>query len=56
MAKCADCRDGEHEDYDLNIELVIIREPGTGRWIKRAWLCKEHRQMYHDDGYDIEKA
>lgn len=51
--RCADCRDGEHENYDENIELVALRNPETKKFVKRAWLCKEHRKMYDEDGYEI---
>ena len=54
--RCADCRDGEHENYDEKIELVVVRDPETKRFIKRAWLCKEHRDMYSNDGYEILKG
>ena len=54
--RCADCRDGEHEDYDLDVELVIVKEEGSGRWIKRAWLCKDHRDMYEGDGFEVKKT
>ena len=50
---CADCRDGEHDDYTEDIQLTVVRDPDTNRLIKRAYLCKEHRAMYLDDGYDI---
>ncbi len=53
---CNDCKDGEHENYDNNLELVIVRDPETKRWVKRAWLCKEHRDMYGADGYEVKKS
>jgi hypothetical protein len=51
--RCADCRLGEHENYDDDIQLVVVRDPEAGRILKRANLCEEHREMYHSDGYRI---
>ena len=51
--RCADCRDGDHDNYDDNVALVFVRDPETKKMIKRANLCGEHRQMYADDGYEI---
>lgn len=56
MAKrCADCRNGEHENYDDNVELVVVHDPETNRIAKRANLCREHRRMYSMDGYRLHK-
>lgn len=49
--RCSDCRDGEHDNLDEDVKLVIVREPETGRMVKRAYLCGEHREMYSSDGY-----
>ena len=54
--RCAECKDGEHENYDEKIELVVVRDPETKIFVKRAWLCKEHREMYSSDGYEILKG
>lgn len=54
-AKCFECRMGEHADFDDDIKLVEIRyadEP-TGKFVKRAKMCAEHRDMFADDGYDV---
>jgi hypothetical protein len=55
--RCADCRDGEHDNYDDDVRLVVVRNPDTNRLVKRAYMCKEHRTMYGDevsgDGYDV---
>ncbi len=53
MKRCNDCRDGDHENYDEDIQLAIITEPENGRLVKRALLCGEHREAYADDGYDV---
>ena len=51
--QCSDCRDSEHDNYDDQVELVIVRDPETGKMVKRAYLCKEHVSMYLDDGYEL---
>lgn len=51
IKRCADCRNGEHENYDNNIKLVYIRD--GNRICKRAYLCQEHRNMYFMDGYSV---
>ena len=55
MKRCADCRNGEHENYDENIRLVTLRNPDTKKLFKRAYLCKEHRDMYAGDGFEVLK-
>ncbi len=51
---CADCRDGEHENYDDDVELVIVRDPDKpSPWFKRAYMCGQHRGMYLEDGYEL---
>ena len=51
--QCADCRDGEHDNYDDRVVLVVIRDPDTKKLIKRCYMCEEHRKMYDYDGYDV---
>lgn len=54
MAKqCADCRDGEHDNYDDDVMLVYVKDPETGKMRKRSYMCESHRQMYSDDGYEV---
>ena len=53
MKRCADCRDGEHENYDDDVMLVVVRDPETKNTVKRANLCNEHRGAYLDDGYEV---
>ena len=53
MKRCADCRDGEHTNYDEDVRLVVVRDPETRKILKRAYLCDLHRSMYDDDGYTI---
>ena len=50
---CCDCRDGEHENIDDDVQLVIIRDPETNKMLKRGYVCREHRRMYDLDGYEI---
>jgi len=53
MKRCADCRDGEHENYDEDVRLVVIKDPETKRLVKRANMCGEHIEMYCVDGYQV---
>jgi len=53
MKQCADCRDGEHENYDDDVKLTVIKDPNTQKLVKRSYMCGEHRTMYFDDGYSI---
>jgi len=54
--RCADCRNGDHPDYDDDVRLVYMRDPETKKIVKRAYLCKEHRDMYLDDGYEVKEC
>lgn len=51
--QCCDCRNGDHENYDNDIILVVIKDPETGKLVKRGRLCGEHRAMYRTDGYSV---
>jgi len=51
--QCFECRDGEHDNYDDNVELVTIKDPDTKKIVKRGYLCGEHQTMYLDDGYEL---
>jgi len=53
MKRCADCREGEHENYDENIKLVVVRDPNTNHLVRRAYMCELHREAWTDDGYTI---
>lgn len=55
MRQCCDCRDGEHDNYDDDVILTTVREPDTGRLLKRGYLCESHRIMYEDDGYILKE-
>lgn len=51
IRRCCDCRDGEHDNYDDDVKLTIVREPDEKGFLKRGYLCENHRVMYEDDGY-----
>lgn len=53
MKHCADCRAGEHDNYDDDVKLVVLRDPDTNRIVKRSYMCTNHRRMYDYDGYEI---
>ena len=55
---CADCRDGEHDNYDDDTIFVVVRDPnkeGRGKIIKRSYMCAHHREIYLDDGYEVKE-
>ena len=54
MKQCADCRDGEHDNYDDDVRLVRVTDPDTKKMVKRSYMCEGHRAMYIDDGYKVE--
>ena len=54
MAKqCADCRDGEHENYTDDVRLVYVKDPDTSKMVKRSYMCSDHVSQYLDDGYIV---
>jgi hypothetical protein len=53
MKQCADCRDGEHDNYDDDVHLVFVRDPDTQKMVKRVYMCEQHRDMYESDGYEV---
>lgn len=53
MRHCAECRDGEHDNYDDDIRLSVVRDPDTGKRVKQSNLCEHHREAYRQDGYDV---
>ena len=52
--QCADCRDGEHDNYTDDVWLVFVRDQKTKKVVKRSWMCSEHVSCYLDDGYEVE--
>ena len=53
---CADCRDGEHENYDDDVKLVMVKDPDERQFLKRAYLCGEHREMYAMEGCEVKSC
>jgi len=52
--RCCECADGEHENFDEDVRLTIVRDPEINSvCIKVGWMCSEHRDMYEIDGYDL---
>lgn len=51
--RCAECRDGEHDNYDDDVHLTLVRDPDRNCLVLRAYLCGEHRDMRRNDGYDV---
>lgn len=49
--QCCDCRNGEHNNYDDNIKLVVVKDPDTNKIVRRGYMCEHHRIAYSDDGY-----
>jgi hypothetical protein len=54
--RCCECRDGEHENLSDDVRLYVVREPSTGRMIRRGYLCAEHVSTNLEDGYAVEGA
>lgn len=53
VKQCAECRDGEHENYTDQVDFCIVRDPETGKVIRRAYLCTDHQAAFLDDGYEL---
>ena len=54
--RCCQCRAGEHDNYDDDVRLVVVRDPDTG-WIRlRGYCCANHRVAFADDGYKIDEV
>jgi len=53
MKHCAECRNAEHTNFDEDVRLTIVRNPDTNRIYRRAYMCNEHREMYHMDDFDV---
>ncbi len=48
---CADCRDGEHDNITDDVKIVTVKDPDTGKLIKRSYMCSDHVEGYLMDGY-----
>lgn len=55
---CTDCRDGEHENYDDDIDFVIVRDPDAkgGGFVKKGYMCASHIEMYESDGFEVKSV
>lgn len=53
VKQCADCRNGEHDNYTDDVTLVFVRDLDTKKIIKRANMCSQHIEMYLGDGYEV---
>jgi len=54
MAKqCCECRSGEHDNYDEDVQAAVVIDPDTRKIVKRGNLCGEHRVMFQFDGYTV---
>ena len=53
MRRCFECKAGEHENYDDDIVLTIIKDPINKKIFKKGYMCHEHRMMYLDDGFIV---
>lgn len=51
--RCAECRDGDHENYDDDVQLTLVRDPDTKKIVLRAYLCGDHRAARRYDGYMV---
>jgi phenylacetate-coenzyme A ligase PaaK-like adenylate-forming protein len=49
--KCFECRKGEHEDYDDDVQHYDIIDPKTNKRINCGRLCSTHVDMFLMDGY-----
>jgi hypothetical protein len=50
---CFECKAGEHDDMVTGAEVVIVRDPDTGKMHMRAKLCSDHISIMLDDGYTV---
>lgn len=50
--RCAECRNGEHDNYNDNVRLVVVKNPDGGR-VRRLLMCEDHVTACLDDGYEV---
>jgi hypothetical protein len=50
---CCECRKGEHDNYDEDVVLTVVRDPETNKVALRGYLCANHREAFAMDGYDL---
>ena len=51
--QCCECRKGEHDNYDDDVELCIVRDPDTKKIVLRGYICRGHDMMFREDGYIV---
>lgn len=49
--RCSECRDGEHDNYDDNVELCKVYD--NGKFLKKLLLCGAHQHCFLEDGYEL---
>ena len=54
--QCCECRAGEHDNYDNDVQFVVVRDPDIKGFTLRGYLCGEHRTAFEDDGYVLQRA
>lgn len=54
MKQCCECRDGEHDNIDEDVRLVVIIDPDTKKLYRRGYMCWHHRECYDMDGFRVE--
>jgi hypothetical protein len=52
--RCFECRLGEHDNYDDDVRLVVVRDPETKKIVRRGYLCGDHRDCWRTDGYEVQ--
>jgi hypothetical protein len=52
--RCCECWDGEIENYDVDGKIHIIKNPDTGKIVRKGYICSDHLEMLADDGYLID--
>lgn len=50
---CSSCKNGEIND-ELAVVEAVVRDPDSGKIVVSGYLCREHWNMYTDDGYKVE--
>ena len=51
--RCFECRNGEHEDFDDDVRMTLVRDPDTHKVYRRGYLCSEHRGVFESDGFIV---
>jgi len=51
VRRCCECRNGEHENYDNDVKMTVVRDPDTKKLVKRGYICETHVMMYLEEGF-----